>query len=184
MTQRSEVPVWSRFVRCFHWLLVGSVAAAWITAEVAGDEWHEPIGWAVAALIGSRLIWGLLGRDRAARFASFVHGPAPVALYAREVLQSRAPRYLGHNPLGGWMVVALLLTLAAITATGWLLTTDMFWGSEPMEELHEALAKGLLVLVTLHVAGVFYTGRHQGENLVRAMWTGRKRAPGPDDIGL
>ena len=79
-------------------------------------------------------------------------------------------------------VALYIFMLAAIAVTGWLMTTDMFWGSELMEEVHEALAEGLLVLVALHVAGVFYTGWHQRENLVRAMLSGRKRAPGPGDI--
>jgi cytochrome b len=177
----TELPVWSRFVRIFHWSLVATVALAWITSEV-GRDLHEPIGWAMVALLLARLVWGLAGRDRAARFASFVRGPAAVLAYARDVLRHRAPRFLGHNPLGGWMVMALMLTLAAVAVTGWLMTTDAFFGSEIMEEVHEALAEGLLVFVVVHVAGVFYTGWHQHENLVRAMLTGRKRAPGPGDI--
>lgn len=176
-----EVAAWSRFVRVFHWSLVTSVAAAWLTHE-AGRKIHEPIGWIVVGLLVLRLGWGLFGSERAARFGSFVHGPARVLAYAREALQARAPRYLGHNPLGGWMVVALIATLAGVSFTGWLMTTDRFWGNEIMEEIHEVLADGLLVLVALHVAGVVVTGRHQAENLVRAMWTGRKRAPGPGDV--
>jgi cytochrome b len=175
------VPAWSRFVRAFHWLLVTGVAGAWTTSEV-GRRWHEPIGWAVVALLVLRLVWGFAGPERAARFASFVRAPGAVLAYARAVLRGSAPRYLGHNPLGGWMVVALIATLAAVSVTGWLLTTDAFWGSETMEEVHEALAIGLLALVALHVAGVVYTGRHQRENLVAAMWHGRKRAPAPLDI--
>lgn len=175
------MPVWSRFVRLFHWSLVATVALAWITSEV-GRGLHEPIGWVMVALLSLRLAWGLAGRDRAARFASFVCGPAAVFAYARDVLRQRAPRFLGHNPLGGWMVIALMLTLAAVAVTGWLMTTDAFFGSEIMEEVHEALAEGVLVLVAVHVAGVIYTGRHQRENLVRAMLTGRKRAPEPQDI--
>lgn len=177
----SERPVWSRFVRVFHWSLVGSVALAWVTSEVGGKA-HEPVGWFMVALLVLRLLWGLAGNDRAARFASFVRGPREVLAYAGQVLRGLAPRYLGHNPLGGWMVLALMVMLAAIAVTGWLMTTDMFWGSELMEEVHEALAEGLLVLVVLHVAGVFYTGWHQRENLARAMLSGRKRAPGPGDI--
>jgi cytochrome b len=176
-----EVTVWSRFVRLFHWSLVTTVALAWATSEV-GRNLHEPIGWVMVALLVLRLVWGLAGHDRAARFASFLREPAAVLAYARNVLRRRAPRFLGHNPLGGWMVVALMLTLAAVAMTGWLMTTDAFFGSELMEEMHEALAEGLLALVALHVAGVFYTGWHQHENLVRAMLTGRKRAPGPGDI--
>jgi cytochrome b len=102
--------------------------------------------------------------------------------YAQAVLRGRAPRYLGHNPLGGWMIVALLLTLAAVGLTGWLMTTDAFFGSEMVEEVHEAMASGLLGLVALHVAGVLLTGWHQAENLARAMWTGRKRGLAPGDV--
>lgn len=181
MTPEREVTVWSGWVRLFHWSLVASVAGAWITTEL-GHKLHEPIGWAMVALLTLRVVWGLFGAERAARFASFVRGPAAVRAYASAVLRRHAPRFLGHNPLGGWMVLALLLTLASVALTGWLMTTDAFWGSEVMEELHEALAEGLLGLVALHVAGVFYTGWHQRESLVRAMLTGRKRAPGPGDI--
>ncbi len=175
------VTVWSRFVRLFHWSLVTTVTLAWITSEV-GRGLHEPIGWVMVALLVLRLAWGLAGRDRAARFVSFVRGPRAVLAYARDVLGRRAPRFLGHNPLGGWMVIALMLTLVAVALTGWLMTTDAFFGSEFMEEAHEVLAVTVPALVAAHVAGVFYTGRHQRENLVRAMLSGRKRAPGPGDI--
>lgn len=176
-----EVPVWSRFVRLFHWSLVTTVALAWLTTEV-GRGLHEAIGWAMVALLVLRIFWGLAGNERAARFSSFVRGPSAVLAYARAMMQQRAPRFVGHNPLGGWMVVMLMLTLSAIAFTGWLLGTDAFFGSESMERLHEALAWGLLALVALHVAGVVYTGSHQHENLVRAMLSGSKRAPEPGDI--
>ena len=162
---------------------MGSVALAWITSEV-GRSLHEPIGWAIVALLALRTVWGLAANDRAARFGSFVRGPAAVLAYTRDMLRQRAPRFLGHNPLGGWMVLALMVTLAAVAATGWLMTSDAFFGGEVMEEVHEALAEGLLGLVALHVAGVVYTGWHQRENLVRAMLSGRKRAPEPGDIDL
>ncbi|HET9977918.1 MAG TPA: cytochrome b/b6 domain-containing protein [Burkholderiaceae bacterium] len=176
----ARVRVWDPCVRILHGSLVAGVALAWLTSE-AGRRWHEPVGWAVAAIVALRLVWGAFG-SRHARFAGFLRGPRAVIDYARAVLRGRAPRYLGHNPLGAWMVVALLATLAALGLSGWLLTTDAFFGSEAMEELHEALAQGLLGLVALHVGGVIVTGRHQGENLVRAMVDGRKRAPAPGDI--
>ncbi len=75
-----------------------------------------------------------------------------------------------------------MLVLAAVALTGGLMATDAFFGSQVMEDAHEALAEGLLALVVLHVGGVFYTGWHQCGNLVRAMLSGRKRAPGPGDI--
>ncbi len=177
----ASVPVWGRFVRLFHWSLVATVAGAWLTTEGLRSL-HEPIGWAMVVLLAMRVIWGFTGNDRAARFASFVRGRGAVLTYALDVLRQRAPRFLGHNPLGGWMVLALMLSLAAIALSGWLMTTDAFFGSEAMEDAHEALAEGLLGLVALHVAGVIYTGWHQHENLVRAMLSGRKRSPGPQDI--
>lgn len=95
-----EVPVWSRFVRLFHWSLVTTVALAWLTTEV-GRGLHEAIGWVMVALLVLRIVWGLAGSDRAARFSSFVRGPRAVLAYGREMLHRRAPRFVGHNPLGG-----------------------------------------------------------------------------------
>lgn len=175
-----ELRVWDPLVRLFHWSLVAGVVLAWATSET-GRDMHEPVGWFVLALLGLRLAWGLVG-PRYARFSQFVPGPRSVLRYAAQVLRGRAPRYLGHNPLGALMVLALLADLLATGASGWLMTTDAFFGSEALEEVHEALAAALAPLVALHVAGVLVTGRHQRENLVRAMLTGRKRAPQPGDV--
>lgn len=174
------VPVWDPLVRVLHWSLVAGVALAWATGE-AGRALHEAIGWFVVAVVALRVLWGFVGPPHA-RFAGFVRGPRAVVGYLLAQVGGVAPRHLGHNPLGGWMIVALLLMLAAVGASGWLMTTDAFFGSEVAEELHEGLVHGLLVLVALHVAGAVLTGRLHGENLVRAMITGRKRAAGPGDV--
>lgn len=179
----ATVRVWDPFVRLFHWTLVGGIALAWLTSEEA-ESWHEPIGWFVLALVGSRLLWGLVG-PRHARFADFLRGPRTVAGYAGDALHGRAPRHLGHNPLGGWMIVALLATIVATGLTGWLMGGGLGFGDDALdalEEVHEALAGGLLGLVALHVAGVVWSGWQHGENLVRAMLTGRKRAPADGDV--
>jgi cytochrome b len=96
--------------------------------------------------------------------------------YLRDALRFRAPRHLGHNPAGGAMIVALLTALAGTAATGFMMTTDAWWGAQWVEDLHEALANATLVLVGLHVVGVLFASIAHGENLVRAMITGRKRA--------
>jgi len=98
------------------------------------------------------------------------------------VIAFAEPRYLGHNPLGGWMVMALLSMVAAAGLSGWLSVTDRFWGVAWVQELHEALANALFLLVGLHIAGVVFTSLRHRENLVRAMLTGRKRAPEPGDV--
>lgn len=174
------VKVWDPLVRLFHWSLVAGVALAWITSD-AGRALHEPIGYAVIALVAVRGVWGAVG-GRYARFAQFVRGPAVALDYTQRTLRGSAPRYIGHNPLGGWMVLALLITVAAVAATGWMMTLDAWFGDEWLEELHEALATGLLGLVALHVVGAVVTGVKHGENLVRAMVTGVKRAPVAGDV--
>tara|TARA_E500000318_G_scaffold48323_1_gene45480 strand:- start:297 stop:830 length:534 start_codon:yes stop_codon:yes gene_type:complete len=174
------VKVWDPFVRLFHWGLAASFAIAWITA----DEWdslHHWAGYAAAALIGLRLVWGLIG-TRYARFTQFIKRPSETKQYFRDILQGRERRYVGHNPAGAAMIVALLLAMSGCALTGWMYTTDAFWGVDWVEETHELLANGLLALVLLHIAGVILASLRHHENLVRSMITGRKRRPTLDDI--
>lgn len=171
----ATVKVWDPMVRVFHWCLVASFAIAWLSAEEWADL-HQWAGYAAAALIGLRLVWGIVG-TRYARFTQFVKSPRTVAAYLRDIVLGRERRYLGHNPAGGLMILALIACMSALCLTGWLYTTDAFWGVEWVEETHETLANVLLALVGLHVGGVILAGFRHRENLVRAMVTGRKRAP-------
>lgn len=175
----ASVRVWDPLVRFFHWSLVASFAVAWISAD-EWDDLHIWAGYAAGALIAFRLVWGLLG-PRYARFGQFVRSPGAVAAYLKDIVSGRERRYLGHNPAGGAMILALILSLAALCLTGWMYTLDMFWGVEWVEETHEVLANLLLVLVALHLAGVVLASLKHQENLVRAMITGRKRAPAAGD---
>jgi cytochrome b len=111
-----------------------------------------------------------------------VRGPRAVLAYARRFGSGAAERHLGHNPLGGGMALVLWASVALLTLTGWLYTTDAFWGDATVEAVHEAIAWALVALVALHVAGAIVTGCRHGENLVAAMWHGRKRAPQPGDV--
>lgn len=167
-------------MRLVHWALALVCVAAWITSDFF-LRWHEPFGYAALALVVARIAWGIIGSPYA-RLAQFVRGPGATRHYFREVLRGHAARYLGHNPLGAWMALALWQCVAALGLTGWLMNTDMFWGVEWLDWLHHALAWLLIALVVAHVAGVVTTGRRHRENLVLSMWTGRKRAPGPHDV--
>jgi len=174
------VRVWDWLVRIGHWTLVASVVVAWFTRH--GGGWvHERAGYAAIAVVLVRLARGLIGSSHA-RFASFVRAPAFALRYAQLVTAGREPRYLGHNPLGGWMIVALLTCALAAAASGWLYTTDRFWGVEWVEELHEGLSNLLFALAGVHIAGVVFASWRHRENLVAAMWHGRKRAAAPDDV--
>ena len=170
----ATVKVWGPYVRISHWLLVAVLTAAWLTRR-GGGAWHEWTGHAALALVVARTIAGFVLRGHA-RFASFLRGPRETLRYARELLARRERRYLGHNPLGGWMIVLLLAVTAATSATGWLYTTDRYWGIEWVERLHSTLADALVVLAALHVAGVVAASLRHRENLVAAMVHGRKRA--------
>ncbi|MBI2254934.1 MAG: cytochrome b/b6 domain-containing protein [Proteobacteria bacterium] len=176
----ATVRVWDPFVRVFHWCLVASFAIAWLSAE-DGRGLHQWAGYAAASLIALRLVWGIAG-TRYARFSQFVRNPRSVAGYLFDILKGREARYLGHNPAGGLMIIALMVVMATLCLTGWLYTTDAFWGEEWVEETHEALANILLALVGLHVGGVIIASLRHRENLIRAMISGRKRMPGRGDI--
>jgi cytochrome b len=167
------VRVWDPFVRVFHWSQAALIAVAWLT-EDGPKTLHQIAGYIIAGMLALRVVWGFIG-PRHARFSDFVRGPSTVLGYLRAMVAGREPRYLGHNPAGGAMVVALLLTVAGTAMTGWLQTTDAFWGSSVMEEIHETLASLILVLVAAHLAGVTLASMRHDENLARSMVDGRKR---------
>jgi cytochrome b len=168
------VTVWDPFVRIFHWLLVLLIAAAWLTGDDARAI-HTTIGYAIITLVALRLLWGLAG-PRHARFVSFVRSPRETLRYLSDLRHGREKRYLGHNPAGAAMIVALLAMVSVALLTGWLMLTDRFWGSSLMEELHETAAVLILLLVAVHVAGVVLESIRHRENLVTAMINGKKHA--------
>lgn len=170
--------VWSPWLRLMHWVLALSMIVGFVTHENVGTV-HETAGyvaWAVACL---RVLLGFVGSGYW-RFGQFVR-PFPATLnYAREVWAHREARFLGHNPLGGWMVLALLSDAVACGVTGWMSTTDRFFGVAWVADLHEAVGEALVPLLLLHLAGVAFTSWRHRENLVGAMVHGKKR--GPDKV--
>lgn len=170
----SAVKVWDPLVRIGHWLLVLSVVLAWLTRHESG-AWHERLGYASLLIIAVRLLWGWRG-TRHARFTEFLRGPRATLSYARAMVRGSEPRHLGHNPLGAWMIVALITAVTLVGLSGWLYTTDRYWGIEWVENLHNALSNVLLAFIGLHVAGVLYASYRHRENLIAAMLHGRKRS--------
>lgn len=166
-------------MRLLHWGLVASIVAAWVTRGQT-DGWHAYFGYAAAAIVAARLVWGFAG-NRYARFSHFVRGPAATLSYLRAVARGRAARHLGHNPLGGAMVVALLSCVGLLGVSGWALGTELLWGYAWPVRVHVALAWTLVGLVVLHVSGVVWTSLQHRENLVLAMFTGKKKPPVPGD---
>jgi cytochrome b len=175
------VKVWDPLVRWLHWSLVAAICAAWFTGEASAGL-HQAAGYAGLGVVAVRFAWGWIG-GRFARFGQFRYAPSVVLRYTREVARRSEHRYLGHNPLGGWMVLVLMLAVVSVGVTGWLYTLDMFWGMAWLEWLHRALAWALVGLIALHLAGVAFTSWRHRENLVAAMITGRKPPASADDIG-
>ena len=203
MTDRNatEITVWDPLVRLFHWTLVIAFTLAYFSQEGPFEDllermdenWvqnvHVWAGYTIAGLLLFRLVWGFAG-PRHARFGDFVRGPRETLRYVWDVLTLRAPRYLGHNPAGGAMVVILLLSLT-ITVVAGLMLYGADKGLGPLagllldsseaaihsiEEVHEFFANLTLLLVVGHLVGVIWESLLHRENLARAMITGRKRA--------
>jgi cytochrome b len=177
LTGREERPerikVWDPVVRLFHWALVGFFAFSFFT----GDEWksaHMLSGYIIGGLVSIRVLWGLFGSEHA-RFVNFVRSPVTVLSFLADTARMRAKRYIGHNPAGAVMVIALLLMIAGIVTTGTMMTTDAFWGIEWVEDTHKKLVYSTLGLIALHIFGVLLASIEHRENLVRAMITGWKR---------
>ncbi len=174
------VRVWDPFVRPFHWALALSFAIAWLSSENM-ERLHDAAGYVAGALVAARVVWGFVG-PRYARFSQFVRSPETVVGHLRAIADGSERRFVGHNPAGGAMIVVLMAAVAATAATGWLLTTDAYWGSTAVQRAHSLLAHGVLLLVLLHLGGVALASVRHRENLVRAMVAGVKRAAGPGDV--
>ncbi len=180
------IRVWDRPTRLFHWLF----AVATVTAFITGDsprhtDLHTFCGYLVLALITFRLVWGFIG-GRHARFSAFVRKPLTAIAYLRALAAHQAPHTTGHNPAGGWAVLAMLGMNLLIGITG-ILVLGAEEGFGPLagwsdvgtgvalHELHELLAWSLMAVVVLHIAAVIYESRSEGQNLAAGMLHGRKR---------
>ncbi len=171
--------VWSPSLRLLHWLLAVSMIVSFATHE-GGGKWHEWTGYVALAAALTRLVMGFTGAGYW-RFGQFVRAVPATWAYALQVIKKTEPRFLGHNPLGAWMVLALLADAIATGLTGWLYTTDRFFGYAWLESLHSVLGHALIPLLALHLAGVAFTSWRHRENLLAAMLHGKKPAAGPSD---
>ena len=171
--QAIHVKIWDPLVRIFHWTVVTGVALDYFVFT-DGENLHQWIGYAVGIALAVRIVWGLILTGHA-NFRSFVRGPAQVLQYIKTALTASPPRYLGHNPAAAVMIVTLMISLATITLSGWMQTTDAYWGVGWVQELHRWAVNGLLGLVVIHATAVVFESIRHGENLIKSMVTGWKR---------
>jgi cytochrome b len=115
-TPSQYVKVWDPIVRIGHWTLV----IAFFTAYLTEDEFmtqHIWAGYVVAGVVLFRIFWGIIGSTHA-RFSDFIYSPSTVFAYLKSLLQRNPKHYLGHNPAGGAMVIALLISLCVTVYSG------------------------------------------------------------------
>lgn len=185
----TRLMVWDIPVRLFHWSLVALVGLSFYTMKTEGApfvfpiEIHARAGYLLVGLLLFRWLWGLLGSPHA-RFTSFLYPPGRMIDYGRRLLRGTAPRYAGHNPLGGAMVLFMLVSLTFQAASGLFLTDDIFfdaplhgWASNEivkiLASLHSLNADLLVVLIAAHLIALLFHCL-KSERLVSAMITGRK----------
>lgn len=173
MSDNKTVLVWDAPVRIFHWLLALCFLGAWLTAENDGYEMiHYAFGYTAGLLVLFRIVWGIIG-SRYARFSDFIKGPKTIIHHFVNMIKGRFDEaYLGHNPLGAIVMIALMLLTLGTAATGYLCLSEIY--GESSEELHEGIATVMLAVVGLHIAAAVVMSFMQKENLPRAMVTGRK----------
>ncbi len=181
----STVKVWDPLVRILHWSLAFCLLVEFAT-EDEGIGLHIWVGYIIVALIAVRLLWGLVG-TRHARFLSFVKSPERVKQHLRDMLLMKPAHYLGHNPVAAVMIILLLVSVALAAFSGMVLIASdgqgplagtMFAGfdGEAMRGIHEFFANFTLLLIFAHIGGVIVSSFLEGENLAKAMITGRKKA--------
>jgi cytochrome b len=186
----AAIRAWDLPTRIFHWTFATLVVFSFATGTVGNDwmDWHLRSGYAVLALLSFRVAWGFMG-SQTARFASFLRGPRAVLAYARTTLRGEHPLVTGHNPLGGWMVVAMLATVALQAATG-LFADDEIATRGPLAErvsdalvsrmssIHSTVQWAVAGLVALHVAAIATYRLAWNVRLAPAMWHGRVQGAG------
>lgn len=185
------VKIWDLPTRLFHWLLVAGIAFMWFSAEISDTlmDRHAQVGEFLLALILFRIIWGFVGSE-SSRFSSFVRSPFAALNYAKTLLSRRSSWHAGHNPAGGWMVVALL-TVVLVQATSGLFVSDDILVEGPlyavvsegvsdfMISVHHLAFNLLTGLMVLHVAVIIFYRFFKKTNLIPAMLRGS--APWPQD---
>jgi cytochrome b len=170
------VAVWDLPLRLWHWAFAASILAAWFTPTVY-DRLHRIVGYTVLGLLAFRLVWGFWG-SRYSRFRMVGVRLRAAPRYLWNLRRGITGRYIGLNPAGTLMLVALLLAIAISAITGAMSVTVTFFGVWWVEDTHHYSSDAVIVLVVLHVVGVLLMGLLQRENLIRAMITGRKRIRG------
>ena len=180
--------VWDLPLRLFHWLLVLTLIALWVTAELGIDyrQIHMWLGYGMMGLLFFRILWGLVG-PRHSRFTNFFPTPGRLFRYIKASLGGMPAETVGHNPLGSLMVFLMIILLGFQVGTGLFATDDIIWTGPWFPAVSNATAKTLthlhhfnfnliLAAIALHLIAIAFHGVVRKHNLVVPMITGKKEA--------
>lgn len=193
-TKNYAIKVWDISIRIFHWALVAGIGFMWFSGEEGGNimTWHIYIGYCMLGLIVYRLFWGFIGSPYA-RFTEFLKGPSQTFAYLKNMLKGEKIDYLGHNPLGGWMVIILMILIFTQAFSGLFSSDDIFTEgpfyslvssktSEFFTSIHHLNFNILLAAIALHISAVAYHAFIKKEALIKSMLTGEKLSPRPNRV--
>lgn len=178
------VRVWDLPVRLFHWCIVVLIVVSWISVENGYIRVHLWSGLTLLTLLLFRIAWGFVG-STTARFSQFARAPRHAVAYLRAISRGEHPQHAGHNPAGGWMVLLLLAVLLLQALTGLFANDGVRFNaplsalvssalSDRVTRLHSLLFNLILLLAWMHIVAVLYYRFVRGENLVVAMFTGKR----------
>lgn len=183
------IDVWDKWIRVFHWGLVAAILLSFYTTKTRGApflfpiEVHAQAGYLLLGLLVFRWLWGVMGSVYA-RFKTFLYPPGETIAYSKALLKRQPSTYAGHNPLGGWMTLVMLLSLSFQAVSGLFLSDDIFFQaplyglfgdgvSSQLRSMHQLNSDLLIILIGLHLVGLV-VHRLMGEPLVAAMLAGTK----------
>ena len=189
------LPVWDLPTRLFHWSLVLCVTIALITGYITPEWWmgfHLAAGYAIVALLAFRLVWAFFG-PQYSRLVSMVHSVRHLHVHLRGLIMLRPPHYMGHNPAGSLMIMALFAVLCVLVITGLMVqggeemqgplaAVIEYSTSKTARRIHEFLALALMAMIAAHVAGVLLEGRLLRIPLIRGMITGWLPVPADEPV--
>ena len=183
---RATITVWDLPLRIFHWVLVLLVISQIVTVSIGGNamEYHALGGYTILTLVLFRILWGFAGGTHA-RFADFLRRPVAVARYAHRLMKGTAATHRGHNPLSGWSVMLMLLSLLVQAMTGLFANDDVMMkgplakhvsgdASAVFTAVHDINAGILLTLISLHILAVLFYLFRRKQDLIGPMFSGRK----------
>jgi cytochrome b len=176
--------IWDLPLRLFHWLFALSIVASYVTAKLGFDwmQWHFYLGYWTIGLLVFRILWGIFG-PRHARFTSFIHNPSAIWLYLKGMFNPDSKRSIGHNPVGGLMVLLMLLLVAVQAGTGLFTTDAVVWAGPYNPSVSESTASFLSTVhdwnfnfiigaVALHIGAILFYAFYKKQNLVVPMLHG------------